>query len=64
MYLSRLRRELVTDAQNCGIDHTGLNVYISFGEEEGEKDMRTVINDYDLAEKVFTAKCLFVVDKI
>ena len=64
MFLSRLRKELVGDALNRGVDIATSNVCVSFGEEEEQKDVRTVIDDFDLAANVFTAKYLFVFNKI
>ena len=64
MYLCRLRKELATDGRSRGVDVATSNVCVSFGEEVEDKDVRTVIDDYDLAEKVFSAKYLFVVNKI
>ena len=52
------------DALNRGIDIATSNIYVYFGEEEEEKNMRTVIDDFDLVENTFTAKYLFVVNKI
>ena len=64
MYLNWLRKDLVVDAQKRGVDVATSNVCISFGEEEEEKEVRTVIDDYELADKIFTAKYLFVCNRI
>ena len=63
-FLSRLRKELVRDAQNYGVDLATLNVCISFGEKEEGKDARTVIDDYELVDKIFSAKYVFVTNRI
>ena len=43
MYLNRLRKELAVDAQKRGVGLATSNICISFGEEEEEKEVRTVI---------------------
>ena len=58
IFLSQMRKELVGDVLNRGVDIATSNIYISFGEEEEEKDVRIVIDDFDLAANVFTAKYL------
>ena len=53
MYLCRLRKELATDGRSCGVDVATSNACVSFGEEVEDKDVRTVIDDYNLAKRFF-----------
>ena len=56
--------ELVCDSQNRGVDLATSNICFSFGEAGEYKDVRTVIDEYGLVERLFTVKYLFVVNKI
>ena len=63
-YLQRLKAELVSDAMSNGVDPLTANVSVSFREEEESSDVSTVIDNYRLAETFFTAKYLFVSNKM
>lgn len=64
MYLKRLKQELVEDAVKRGVDMCTANVCVSFGEDGKEGDVRTVIDSYELAELCFTAKYMYVTNKV
>lgn len=51
-----MRKELVDDTVGCGVVISTANFCVSFGEQEEESNVRTVIDDYKLAEQYFTAK--------
>ena len=61
-YLSRLKAALLKDATERGVDVSTVNICVVFGEEEEHSDLRTVVNNYDLAKKYFTAKYLYVLN--
>ena len=63
-FLSRLKKEVVSDAVGRGVDMKTAQVTFSFGDQKEENEVTTVIDNLELATKCFTAKYLFTINKL